>query len=152
MHSLNTNLESTPCGSQRGASSPRPGPWPRSTPRSPGPPWGLWGPPAPSILCSPKVTMATSSGINLYCTTGYCQRRPFQSSLLLLWSRAYIRHMIQRHLFGKNIHYSEVLMEHVFHILHFKDNNLLQGIGIFRVQPGILEVGLVKDTRELGEL
>ena len=31
MHSLNTNLESTHCGSQRGASSPRPGPWPRST-------------------------------------------------------------------------------------------------------------------------
>ena len=60
--------------------------------------------------------------------------------------------MIQRHLFGKNIHYSEVEMEHVFHILHFKDNNLLQGIGIFRVQPGILVVSLVEDTRELGEL
>jgi hypothetical protein len=43
MHSLNKNLESTHCGSQRGASSPRPGPWPRSTPQSPDPPWGSWG-------------------------------------------------------------------------------------------------------------
>jgi len=43
-------------------------------------------------------------------------------------------------------------MEHLFHILYLKDNNLLHGIGIFRVQPGILEVGLVKNTRELGEL
>ena len=40
MHSLNTSIESTRGGCQRGASSPRPGPWPRSTPQSPGPPWG----------------------------------------------------------------------------------------------------------------
>ena len=33
MHSLNTSMESTRGGCQRGASSPRPGPWPRSTPR-----------------------------------------------------------------------------------------------------------------------
>jgi len=33
-----------------------------------------------------------------------------------------------------------------------KDNKLLQRVGIFRVQPGILEVGLVENTRELGEL
>ena len=43
-------------------------------------------------------------------------------------------------------------MENLFHILYLKDNNLLHGIGIFRVQPGILDVGLVKNTRELGEL
>jgi hypothetical protein len=43
-------------------------------------------------------------------------------------------------------------MEHLFHILYLKDDNLLQGIGIFRIQPGILEVGLVKNMRELGEL
>ena len=43
-------------------------------------------------------------------------------------------------------------MEHLFHILYFTDNKLLQRVGIFRVQPGILEVGLVKNTRELGEL
>jgi len=43
-------------------------------------------------------------------------------------------------------------MEHLFRILHLKDSNLLHGIGIFRVQPGILDVGLVKNTRELGEL
>ncbi len=48
MHSLNMSIESTRGGCQRGASSPRPGPWPRSTPQSPGPPWGSWGPPAPS--------------------------------------------------------------------------------------------------------
>ncbi len=33
MHSLNTSMESTRGGCQRGASSPRPGPWPRSAPR-----------------------------------------------------------------------------------------------------------------------
>jgi hypothetical protein len=43
-------------------------------------------------------------------------------------------------------------MEPLFHIVHLKDNNLLHGIGIFRVQPGILDVGLVENTRELGEL
>ncbi len=43
-------------------------------------------------------------------------------------------------------------MEYLFHVLHLKDNNLLHGIGIFRVQPGILEVGLVENARELGEL
>jgi hypothetical protein len=30
--------------------------------------------------------------------------------------------------------------------------SFLKRVGIFRVQPGILEVGLVKNTRELGEL
>ncbi len=43
-------------------------------------------------------------------------------------------------------------MEHSFHIFYSKDNNLLHGVGIFRVQPGVLDVGLVKNTRELGEL
>ena len=52
----------------------------------------------------------------------------------------------------ENTHYSEIEMEHLFHILYSKDYNLLHGIGIFRVQPGILEVGLVENTRELGEL
>ena len=52
----------------------------------------------------------------------------------------------------ENTHYSEIEMEHLFHILYSKDNNLLHGIGIFRVQPGILDVGLVENTRELGEL
>jgi hypothetical protein len=33
-----------------------------------------------------------------------------------------------------------------------KDDNLLHSVGIFRVQPVILEVGLVEDTRELGKL
>jgi hypothetical protein len=36
--------------------------------------------------------------------------------------------------------------------LSLKDDSLLHGVGIFRVQPGILEVGLIEDTRELGEL
>jgi hypothetical protein len=43
-------------------------------------------------------------------------------------------------------------MVRLFHILHLKDDNRLHGIGIFRVQPGILEVGLVENTRELGKL
>ncbi len=43
-------------------------------------------------------------------------------------------------------------MEPLFHILYSKDNNLLHGIGVFWVQPGILEVSLVENTRELGEL
>ncbi len=52
----------------------------------------------------------------------------------------------------ENTHYSEIEMEHLFHILYSKDNNLLHSIRIFRVQPGILEVGLVENTRKLGEL
>ena len=60
--------------------------------------------------------------------------------------------MFQWHLFGKNTHNSEIEMEHLFHILYSKDGKLLQRVGIFRVQPGILEVGLVKNTREFGEL
>ena len=43
-------------------------------------------------------------------------------------------------------------MEHLFHILYSEDSKLLQRVGIFRVQPGILEVSLVENTRELGEL
>ena len=43
-------------------------------------------------------------------------------------------------------------MEHLFHILYSKHGKLLQRVGIFRVQPGILQVGLVENTRELGEL
>ena len=43
-------------------------------------------------------------------------------------------------------------MEHLFHILYFKDGKLLQRVRIFRVQPGILEVCLVENTRELGKL
>ncbi len=60
--------------------------------------------------------------------------------------------MVHRHLFRKNTCYSELGMEHLFHILYSKDSSLLQCEGIFRVQPGILEVGLVENTRELGEL
>jgi hypothetical protein len=43
-------------------------------------------------------------------------------------------------------------MEYLFHILYIKDGKLLQRVGIFRVHPGILEVCLVKNTRELGKL
>ncbi len=43
-------------------------------------------------------------------------------------------------------------MEHLFHIFYPKDNNLLHGVGIFRVQPSVVEIGLVENTRELGEL
>jgi hypothetical protein len=43
-------------------------------------------------------------------------------------------------------------MEHLFLIFYSKANNLLHGVGIFRVQPGVLEVGLIENTRELGEL
>jgi hypothetical protein len=43
-------------------------------------------------------------------------------------------------------------VEHLFHIFYSKDGNLLHGVGIFRVQPGVVEVGLVENTRELGEL
>ncbi len=35
---------------------------------------------------------------------------------------------------------------------HSNDDNLLHGVGIFRVQPGVVEVGLVENTRELGKL
>ena len=60
--------------------------------------------------------------------------------------------MFQWHLFGKSTHNSEIEMEHLFHILYSNDSKLLQRVGIFRVQPGILDVGLVENTRELGEL
>jgi hypothetical protein len=60
--------------------------------------------------------------------------------------------MLQRHSFGKNTLYSEIEMEHLFHILYFKDSSLLQSVGIFRAQPRILDVGLVENTREFGEL
>ena len=58
--------------------------------------------------------------------------------------------MFQRHLFEKNTHSFGIEMEHLFPILYTKDSKLLQRVGIFRVQPGILEVGLVENTRELG--
>jgi hypothetical protein len=61
-------------------------------------------------------------------------------------------HVFQRKLFEINTHNFEIEMEHLFHILHSRYSRLLQRVGIFRVQPGILEVGLVKNTRELGEL
>jgi hypothetical protein len=89
----------------------------------------------------------------MYCTADYCQRRPFsivfatlikQSAHKARFATAYIRR--------ENTHNSEIEMEHLFHILCFKDSNLSQRVGIFRVQPGILEVGLVKNTREFGEL
>ncbi len=60
--------------------------------------------------------------------------------------------MFKRYLFRKTTHNPEIEMEHLFHILCSKDSKLLQRVGIFRVQPGILEVGLVKNTREFGEL
>jgi hypothetical protein len=88
----------------------------------------------------------------MHCTTGYCQRRHLQSSLLLLLSKTHFSHAFQRHLFEKSTHNFGTEMEHLFHILHSKYSKLLQRVGIFRVQPGILEVGLVKNTRELGEL
>jgi hypothetical protein len=43
-------------------------------------------------------------------------------------------------------------VEHLFHIFYSKDNNLLHGVGIFRVQPSVVEIGLVENTRELGKL
>jgi hypothetical protein len=61
-------------------------------------------------------------------------------------------HVFQRNLFEINTHNYGIEMEHLFHILHPKYSRLLQRVRIFRVQPGILEVGLVKNTRELGEL
>jgi hypothetical protein len=33
-----------------------------------------------------------------------------------------------------------------------KDDSLLHSVGIFRVQPSVVEVGLVENTRELGKL
>ncbi len=60
--------------------------------------------------------------------------------------------MCQRPLFEENTHNFEIEMEHLFHILNSRDGKLLQRVGIFRVQPGILEVGLVENARELGEL
>ncbi len=38
----------------------------------------------------------------------------------------------------------------ISHLIFFKDSKLLQRVGIFRVQPGISEVLLVENTRELG--
>jgi len=43
-------------------------------------------------------------------------------------------------------------VEHLFHIFYSKDDSLLHGVGIFRVQPNVVEVGLVENTRELGKL
>jgi hypothetical protein len=40
----------------------------------------------------------------------------------------------------------------LFVSFHLNTNTLLHGVGIFRVQPGVVEVGLVENTRELGEL
>jgi hypothetical protein len=40
----------------------------------------------------------------------------------------------------------------LFVSFHLNNNNLLHGVGIFRVQPGVVEVGLVENTRELCEL
>jgi hypothetical protein len=60
--------------------------------------------------------------------------------------------VFQRHLFEKNPHNLGIEMEHLFHILYSRNSKLLQRVGIFRVQPGILEIGLVKNTRELGKL
>jgi hypothetical protein len=51
----------------------------------------------------------------------------------------------------KNTHNFGMEMEYLFHILCSKDGKLLQRVGIFRVQPGILEVLLVKNTRDLGK-
>ncbi len=53
---------------------------------------------------------------------------------------------------GKILIIFEIELEHLFHILYSNYSKLLQRVGIFRVQPGILEVGLVKNTRELGKL
>ncbi len=64
----------------------------------------------------------------------------------------YFGHVFQRKLFEINTHNYEIEMEHLFHIFHSRYSRLLQRVGIFWVQPGILEVGLVKNTRELGEL
>ena len=52
-------------------------------------------------------------------------------------------HVFQRNLFEINTHNYAIEMEHLFHLLLSKDSRLLQRVGIFRVQPGILEVGLV---------
>jgi hypothetical protein len=35
---------------------------------------------------------------------------------------------------------------------HTDDDSLLHCVGIFRIQPGVVEVGLVENTRELGKL
>ena len=43
-------------------------------------------------------------------------------------------------------------MELLFHVFSSNDGNILHGVGIFRVQPGVVEVGLVENTRELGKL
>ena len=44
--------------------------------------------------------------------------------------------------------------ERNIYFMSFRSNNdsLLHGVGIFRVQPGVLEVGLVENTRELSKL
>jgi hypothetical protein len=99
------------------------------------------------------LIIATSSGITSYCTTGYCQRRPLILSFATsLKYRAHIRRVFKRDLFRKNTHFYEIEAEHLFHIYLPKDDNLLHGVGIFRVQPSVVEVGLVENTRELGKL
>jgi hypothetical protein len=35
---------------------------------------------------------------------------------------------------------------------HPNDDNILHGIGIFRIHPDVVEVGLVENTGKLGEL
>ena len=51
-----------------------------------------------------KVITTTSGGVSMYCTAGYCQRRHFQSSLLLLKSKTHSIHVFQRHLFEQDTH------------------------------------------------
>jgi hypothetical protein len=60
--------------------------------------------------------------------------------------------MYQTEFISEDTHYHEIGMEHLFHVFSSNDGNILHGVGIFRVQPGVVEVGLVENTRELGKL
>ncbi len=60
--------------------------------------------------------------------------------------------MYQTEFISEDTHYYEIGIEHLFHVFSLNEDNLLHGVGIFRVQPGVFEVGLVENTRELGKL
>ncbi len=64
----------------------------------------------------------------------------------------HIIRIIERDLFWNNTHYYEIEVERLFQIFYLRDDNLLHSVGIFRVQPSVVEVGLVENTRELGRL
>ncbi len=45
--------------------------------------------------------------------------------------------MYQTEFISEDTHYYEIGIEHLFHVFSSNDGNILHGVGIFRVQPGV---------------